>query len=93
MIGRHRRPNGREFEKAPGGGEGQEHMESCSPRGRKESDTTEQLNRDTNLGCGSISVVLIYISLMSTTFGVTYPANKIGACPSACEHQCMCHCL
>ena len=93
MIGRHRRPNGREFEKAPGGGEGQGHVESCSPRGGKESDTTEQLSRDTDLGCGRISAVLIHISLTSITLGVASPANRIGACVSAREQQCMCQCL
>ena len=33
--------NGREFDQAPGDGEGQESLMCCSPRGRKELDTTE----------------------------------------------------
>ena len=33
--------NGREFEQAPGEGEGQGHPACCSPWGHKESDTTE----------------------------------------------------
>ena len=34
--------NGHEFEQAPGDGEGQGSLACCSPRGRKESDMTEQ---------------------------------------------------
>ena len=36
--------NGHEFEQAPGDGEGQGSLVCCSPRGHKESDTTEWLN-------------------------------------------------
>ena len=38
--------NGHEFEQAPGDGDGQGGLVSCSPWGRKESETTEQLNND-----------------------------------------------
>ena len=44
MVGRHHQPTGQEFEQAPGVGDGQGSLVSCSPWGRKESDTTEQLN-------------------------------------------------
>ena len=44
MGGWHRRLNGHEFEQAPGDSEGQGSLVCCSPWGRKESDTTEQLN-------------------------------------------------
>ena len=37
-------PNEHEFEQALGDGEGQGCLACCSPWGRKESDTTEQLN-------------------------------------------------
>ena len=37
--------DGHEFKQAPGGGDGQGSLACCSPRGHKESDTTEQLNR------------------------------------------------
>ena len=40
-VGWHHRFNGREFDQAPGDGEGQESLMCCSPRGRKELDTTE----------------------------------------------------
>ena len=36
--------NGHEFEQAPGVGDGQGRLVCCSPWGRKESDTIEQLN-------------------------------------------------
>ena len=44
MVGWHHWLNGREFEQAPGVGDGQGSLACCSPWGRKESDTTEQLN-------------------------------------------------
>ena len=43
MAGWHHWLNGHEFKQTPGGGEGQGSLECCSPWGRKESDTTEQL--------------------------------------------------
>ena len=50
MVGWHHRLDGHEFEQALGVGEGQESLACCSPRGHKESDTTERLDwtgRDT----------------------------------------------
>ena len=44
MLGWHHKLNGRDFEQALGGGEGQESLAYCSPWSRKELDTTEQLN-------------------------------------------------
>ena len=44
MAGWHHRLNGHEFEWTPGVGDGQGGLACCSPRGRKESDMTEQLN-------------------------------------------------
>jgi len=44
MVGWHHRLNGHEFEQTLGDGEGQGSLACCSPRGRKESDTTERLN-------------------------------------------------
>ena len=45
-VGWHHRLGGHEFEQAPGAGEGQGSLACCSPWGRKESDTTEQLNKN-----------------------------------------------
>ena len=44
MVGWHHRLNGHEFEQAPGASEGQARLAGCSPWGRRESDTIEQLN-------------------------------------------------
>ena len=44
MAGWHHRLNRHEFEQALGVGEGQRRLACCSPRVRKESDVTEQLN-------------------------------------------------
>ena len=46
MVGWHYRLNGREFEQAPGDGEGLGGLVCRSPRGHKESDMTEQLNNN-----------------------------------------------
>ena len=46
MVGGHHQLNGHKFEQALGDGEGQGSLECCSPRGCKESDTTEQLNNN-----------------------------------------------
>ena len=52
MVGWHHRLVGHEFEQAPGVGNGQGSLVCCSPWGRKESDTTEQLNNNSK-GHGS----------------------------------------
>ena len=44
MVGWHHRLDGYEFEQALGAGDGQGCLACCNPWGRKESDTTEQLN-------------------------------------------------
>ena len=44
MVGWHQRLNGYEFEQVLGDGKGQGSLACCSPWGRKESDTTEQLH-------------------------------------------------
>ena len=51
MVGWHYQLNGRESEQALGDGEGQGSLACYSPRGRKESDTTERLNRKQQGGC------------------------------------------
>ena len=44
MVGWHQQLDGRESEQAPGVGAGQGSLACCSPWGRKESETTGQLN-------------------------------------------------
>ena len=46
MVGWYHRLNGHEFEEAPRDGEGQGSLACCSPWGRKESSTSEQLNNN-----------------------------------------------
>ena len=41
MVGWHHRPNGHEFEQAPGDGEGPGSPVCCNPWGHKASDMTE----------------------------------------------------
>ena len=43
MVGWHHQLDEHEFEQAPGVGNGQGSLASCSPWGRKESDRTERL--------------------------------------------------
>ena len=51
MVGWHHRLSGHKFEKALRVGDGQGSLVCCSPWGRKESDTTEELNQtDSNNG-------------------------------------------
>ena len=45
MVEWHHQLNGHEFEQAPGDGEGQGSLVCCSPRGHRESDTTERLKK------------------------------------------------
>ena len=49
MVGWRHRLDGLEFEQAPGVGDGQARVACCNPWGRKESDTTEQLNNNNPL--------------------------------------------
>ena len=62
MVGWHHRLNGQEFEQAPGDDEGQGSLVCCSPWGRKELDTTEQLNNSTHvctrLTCANVCAFL-----------------------------------
>ena len=49
IFGWHHWLNGHEFEQTLGDSEGQGSLACCSPRGRKESDTTERLNNNIKL--------------------------------------------
>ena len=51
MVGWHHQLNGHEFEQTPGDSEGQGSLMCCSPRGCKESDTTEPLHFHFSLSC------------------------------------------
>ena len=52
MVGRHHPLNGHDFEQTLGDSEGQGGLECCSPRGGKESDTTERLSENRTAAVG-----------------------------------------
>ena len=51
MVEWHHRLHGHEFGQPPGDGEGQGSLACCSPRGHKESDTTEPQNNQVENDC------------------------------------------
>ena len=59
MVEWHHRLNGHEFEQALGDSEGQGSLMCCSPSGRKESDTTEQLNNNNNSDWSPLPLFLL----------------------------------
>ena len=61
MIGWHYWCDGREFEQAPGVGDGQGSLACCSPLGCKESDTTKRLNRLVSINYCSVTVLICII--------------------------------
>ena len=66
MVGWHHWLNGHEFEQTPGDNEGGGGLACCSPWGHKESDTTEQLNSNTDISEESLlySVYLFNVTLI-----------------------------
>ena len=56
LVGWHHQRNGHEFEQALGGREGQGRPVSCSPWGRRESDTTERLNSSSKTAAVPVAV-------------------------------------
>ena len=58
MVGWHHRLNGHEFEQFPGDGEGQRSLACCSPWGRIELYTTEQLNNNNASNSSSVELLL-----------------------------------
>ena len=58
MVGWHHWLNGHEFEQAPGDGEGQGSLASCSPWGLKGLATTEQLNTSNKIPGDLLSLLL-----------------------------------
>ena len=68
-VGWHHRLHGHEFEQGLGVGDGQGGLVCCSPWGRKELDTTEQLNwtelktiRDLN---ATLNIVFLYLEMFT----------------------------
>ena len=61
MVGWHHQLDRHEFEQTLGDSEGQGGLVCCSPLGCKESDMTEQLNKNNNL-----SIILLVLFLWRT---------------------------
>ena len=60
VVGWHYRLNGHKFEQTPGDGEGQGSLACCSLWGHKESDMTERLSNNKDVG-GHFSIYIILI--------------------------------
>ena len=78
MVGWHHQLSGRECEQAPGDGEGQA---CCSPRGGKESDTTEGRNDKRN--------IVTIITTGDIAVGSICPALPIYQVPCQAFHACL----
>ena len=81
MVGWHHRLHGHEFEQAQGVGDGQGSLTCCSPWGHKESDTTEQLNKN-RLKIAEKSEISInlylfskLVSLLLNCCGISFPVD------------------
>ena len=76
MVGWYHQLNGREFEQAPGVGDGQGSLVCCSPRGHKDYDTTSWLNwNDTEFSITPFSISSICCCTSSpSTFLVHFPS-------------------
>ena len=74
MAGWHHQLNEHEFEQTLGDSEGQGSLTCCSLWGRKELDTTEQLNN--NEGIQKVGTEGTYLNIIKATYG-TLTANII----------------
>ena len=78
MVGWHHWLNGYEFEQTPWDGERQGSLVCCSPWGREESDTTEQLKNNSKIyvkqikpHCSILSIFLCPTNLWSSCLGLS----------------------
>ena len=79
MIAWHCQLNGHEIQPAPGDGEGERSLKCCSPWGCKESDVTEQLNKNNTIRflhemTANIKINFIYHFVKENTISIK---NKI----------------
>ena len=70
MVGWYHQLSGNEFEEAQGVGDGQGILACCSPWGRKESDTTEQLNNSNKFYVPHKSGIKQYFSVPNVYWSV-----------------------
>ena len=67
MVGWHHRLSRHEFEQTLRESEGKGRLACCSPWGRKQLDTTEQLNNDSKCSCYQIIFVIIVVEVLLST--------------------------
>ena len=78
MLGWHHQLNGHESEQTPGAGDGQGNLAYCSPLGRKESDTIEQLNWTENPVCWVFALYLICLFIyLNYSWAEVLPARSV----------------
>ena len=65
MVGWHHQLARHEFEQTRGDGEGQGSLACCSPWGRKESGTTEQLNNNNMQSTSQINTLSLLLHIKS----------------------------
>ena len=76
IVGWHHRLDGHEFGWTSGVGDGQRGLASCSPWGRKESDTTEWLNWTTTLGYADLEILVPKEGLLPSEDTAKAPLNR-----------------
>ena len=78
MVGWHQRLNGHEFVQASEDGEGQGSLACCSPWGRKESGTAEQLNNSRGTGEADFHFIILVLCCLSRSLHcIASPPNEI----------------
>ena len=85
MVGWHHRLNGREFEQAPGDGEGQGGLACCHPWGQRvRHDLEKQANKRGQKACmftGRVHMVLPYLLLLPSVFpSIRVFSNESAVC-------------
>ena len=86
LVGWHHWLNGHEFDKTPGDGQGQGSLACCSPWGRKELDTTEQLNNIRIWGdTAGTRVTPKQITPLNTSYRTQFHASAITSTPLITE--------
>ena len=90
MVGWHHRLGGHKFEQAPGVGDGQGGLASCSPWGHTESDTTEPVNSNSEgkgpvLTCAKVAPPAPLARVLSARITCSPPFCSLSRLPD--EHQ------
>ena len=86
MVGWHHRLSGHEFEQILGDSEGKGRLVCCSPWGRKQLYTTEQLNNKGKCSCYQVLFVFIVVEVLLSTCNL--PGNHYWSS----VHSILCRC-